>query len=164
MKLTDLLPLEKWVELEKEIYEKAGLCSSVFDENGIRISDSKLWVNKLCPLIKANPKGQTYICSIAHQNAAAKARKTKEPVVEECDAGLAKIVSPIFHNGDFLGVAGGCGLLLEGSEVESFLINKLTEIDEEEIEALSKDIPALTATEADAVGRMIQKRLVELLA
>ena len=41
MKLTDLLPIEKWVELEKEIYEKSGLDVNVFDPDGYRITAFK---------------------------------------------------------------------------------------------------------------------------
>ena len=43
MKLTDVLPLEKWIELEKEINRRSGLNASVFDINGIRISDFQKW-------------------------------------------------------------------------------------------------------------------------
>lgn len=41
MKLTDVLPLEKWIELEKEINRRSGLNASVFDINGIRIAISR---------------------------------------------------------------------------------------------------------------------------
>ncbi len=164
MKLTDLLPLEKWIKLEKEFFEKTGLSASVFDVDGIRITDYKTWSNKLCPVIKAIPKGQTYICAAAHQNAAAMAQKAKGAVVEECDAGLLKIAVPIYSNGEFLGIAGGCGLLPENGEIESFLINKLTDIDEDEIEKLSKGIPELSMEKAEAIGALMKQKLDEMLS
>jgi hypothetical protein len=34
MKLTDLLPLEKWIELEKDIHERSGLASNVLTLTG----------------------------------------------------------------------------------------------------------------------------------
>ena len=108
MDLTDLFPLDKWVELEKEINRRSGLNATVFDSNGTRITDFKKWSNSLCPLIKANEKGQTFICSSAHQNIAAVAKKTRKPVVKECDAGMAKIVVPVFVHDEFLGCVGGC--------------------------------------------------------
>jgi hypothetical protein len=71
MKLTDIAPLEKWLELEQKINERSGLNASVFDVNGVRITNFKKWANKLCPVIKADEKGQAYICAVAHQNIAA---------------------------------------------------------------------------------------------
>ncbi|RPJ12664.1 MAG: hypothetical protein EHM30_12795, partial [Desulfobacteraceae bacterium] len=111
MTLTDIAPLEKWIELEKEIYRRSGLNSNVFDINGIRISDFQKWPNNLCPAIKATDKGQSFICAVAHMNIAAQAKQTGEAVIEECDAGLFKVVYPIFVKGEFLGALGGCGLL-----------------------------------------------------
>ncbi|MGD8990615.1 MAG: hypothetical protein PVI00_04085, partial [Desulfobacterales bacterium] len=71
MKLTDITPLEKWIELEQKINERCGLNASVFYVEGIRITEFKRWANKLCPIIKADEKGQNYICAVAHQNIAA---------------------------------------------------------------------------------------------
>jgi len=45
MKLLDILAVEKWVELEKEINERSGLNATVFGVGGIRITDFKEWVN-----------------------------------------------------------------------------------------------------------------------
>ncbi len=41
MQLTDLAPLERWVELEKNIHQKSGLDVNVFDIKGYRISEFK---------------------------------------------------------------------------------------------------------------------------
>ena len=78
MKLLDILPAENWIELEKEINKRSGLNASVFDAEGIRITDFKKWANRLCPVVKANEKGQSYICAVAHQNAANQAKKIQK--------------------------------------------------------------------------------------
>jgi len=39
MKPTDILLLEKWVELEKQIHNRHCLNASVFDRDAIRITD-----------------------------------------------------------------------------------------------------------------------------
>jgi hypothetical protein len=75
MKLLDILPLEKWIELEIEISKRSGLNASVFDAEIIRITDFKKWASRLCPVVKADEKGQSYICAVAHQNAANQAKK-----------------------------------------------------------------------------------------
>ena len=159
MKLLDILPVEKWIELEKEINKRSGLNASVFDSEGIRITDFKKWANRLCPVVKANEKGQSYICAVAHQNAANQAKKTREPVIIECDAGLVKVVVPIFVDDEFLGVAGGCGLLSKGSEVDSFLINKTTGIDVGEIENLSDNIATISSAKLNSVIKCIEQEL-----
>jgi len=120
MELTDLLPLEKWKELEKEITRTSGLDANIFNIDGIRITDYKNWANKLCPAIKATDKGQSYICAVAHMNLSAQAKQTQKSLVEECDAGLVKIIVPIFVKDEFLGAVGACGFLLDNGEVDLF--------------------------------------------
>ena len=119
MKLTDICPLEKWVELEQDIHDRFNIDSNVFNIDGIRISEHKAWVNKLCPAIKATDKGQSFICAVAHMNLATMAKNSSKAVVEECDAGLVKIVVPIFANNTFIGAVGACGLLMQDDEVDS---------------------------------------------
>ena len=46
MKLADLAPLDKWIELEKDIHQKSGLDVNVFNTNGYRISKIKNWANR----------------------------------------------------------------------------------------------------------------------
>jgi ligand-binding sensor protein len=163
MLLTDLQPLEKWIELEKAIHARSGLDASVFNTDGIRITGHKKWANRLCPVIKANPKGQTFICSTAHQNVAAQAVKTKKPVIEECDAGLVKIVVPIFVEDQFIGAVGGCGLLLdEEGEIETFLLSKTIDMEEDELESLSEKIGPISFSDAEALCVFITKYLIDL--
>ena len=163
MKLTNIAPLEKWLELEQKINERSGLNASVFDVAGVRITEFKRWANKLCPIIKADEKGQNYICAVAHQNIAAQAERTQQPVISECDAGLMKLVAPIFVNGQFLGVAGGCGHILENGEVDTFMVNKTIGIDEGKLKDLSADIQVMTMEEAEALTQFIQHEVDQII-
>ena len=163
MKLTDIAPLDKWLNLEKKINERSGLNASVFDVDGVRITHFKKWANKLCPVIKADEKGQDYICAVAHQNIAAQARRSHKAVVGECDAGLMKLVVPIFRNGEFLGVAGGCGYIAENGEVDMFMIGKTTGIPEEKLMDLADDIPVMTTQQAESHTRFIQVEIEQIL-
>jgi ligand-binding sensor protein len=164
VELTDLLPLEKWAELENEIHARSGLESNVFNTDGIRITDNKVWVNRLCPAIKATDKGQAFICAVAHMNLANQARDTKSPVIDECDAGLMKIVVPIIVDGTFIGAVGACGLLLAGGEVDSFLINKMTDIDEEQIETLCEDLAVIEINSAEEVAQFIWEKIEAIVS
>lgn len=164
MELTDLLPLEKWVELEKDIHARSGLESNVFNTDGIRITDNKAWVNRLCPAIKATDKGQAFICAVAHMNLANQARDEKKPVIEECDAGLMKIVVPIYVDGEFIGAVGACGLLPAGGEVDTFLVNKMTEIDEPVIETLCEDLAVIESRSAEEVAQFIWEKIDHIVS
>jgi ligand-binding sensor protein len=159
MELTDIAPIEKWVEFEKKINSKSGLCANVFDIKGIRISDFQNWPNKLCPEIKATDKGQSFICAVAHMNLASMSKQTKSAVIEECDAGLVKIIYPIFVKDDFVGAVGACGLLLDGGEADTFLINKITEIEEEKLDSLSCNIPSISTKEAQNLVQFIKEEI-----
>jgi len=151
MSFTDILPLEKWVEFENEIHRKSGFNAKVYDIDGIGITDNTNWANSLCPVIKANDKGISFICATANMNLASQAKLTGEPIIEECDAGLIKIAAPIFVDDKFIGTVGGCGLLVEEGEVDSFLINKITGIDENKIKSLSDDIKTISKEEAQDI-------------
>jgi ligand-binding sensor protein len=163
MKLTDIAPLEKWLELEQKINERSGLNASVFDVDGVRITDFKKWANKLCPVIKADEKGQSYICAVAHQNIAAEAERSRKPVIAECDAGLMKMVVPIFVNDEFLGVAGGCGYVLGDGEVDTFMVNKTIGLAEEKLKNLSDDVPVMTPEQAQSHAAFIQNEVDQIL-
>jgi len=163
MKLTDIAPLDKWLELEQKINERSGLNASVFNVDGVRITDFKRWANKLCPVIKADEKGQNYICAVAHQNIAAEAERSRKPVIAECDAGLMKMVVPIFANDAFLGVAGGCGYVLGDGEVDTFMVNKTIGLAEEKLKNLSDDVPVMTPEQAQSHTEFIQNEVDQIL-
>ncbi len=151
MSFTAILPLEQWVEFENEIHKRSGLDSNVYDIDGMRITNNKNWANRLCPVIKGTDKGISFICAVANMNLASQVKLSEEPIIEECDAGLIKIAVPIFVGDEFIGTVGACGLLIEEGEADSFLINKITGIDEEKIESLSEDIKTISTEDAQSL-------------
>ncbi len=164
MKLTDIQPLEKWAALETAIREKSGLRARVYDIEGVGITDKSAHANNLCPEIRTTSKGLTFICAVAHQNLAAMAQNTRQPVIEECDAGMIKIVVPIFVADEFVGAAGGCGLLTEEGEVDDFMINKTTELPEARIAELAEEIGTISPEELKALTDFITAEVQRLVA
>ncbi|MBU4317351.1 MAG: PocR ligand-binding domain-containing protein [Proteobacteria bacterium] len=164
MELTDILPLEQWKALEKEINEKSGLDVNVFNPSGYRITDFKNWANKLCPAIKDTSKGQSFICAVAHMNISTMAKQSGKPVIEECDAGLMKLVVPIFVKEEFIGAIGACGHVLDDGEADEFLINKITDIPEETVASLGQTIPRIPMEKAEALVEYIKTKLEEILS
>jgi ligand-binding sensor protein len=84
-------------------------------------------------------------------------------VIEECDAGMIKLVVPIFVGGEFVGAVGACGMRFEESEIDAFLVNKMTDIDEDKVESLSAGVPFITRESAEELGRYIRKRVEAIL-
>lgn len=164
MELTDIAPLSRWETLEQDIYSKFNFQGSVFNPDGIRITGVKNWSNDLCPTIKGSEKGQSYICSVAHMNMNAIARNTKETVVEECDAGFSKVVVPIFWEDEFLGVAGGCGLIAEDGEADTFAVTQIAGLPEEQVETLATDLPTITQADLNRAADFIRDQINLILA
>ena len=163
MKLTDIAQLETWIALEKDIHKKSGLDVNVFDTKGYRISDFKNWANRLCPEIKATDKGQSFICAPAHMNIATLAMRSKQPVIEECDAGMLKLVVPIILNDEYVGAVGACGFLLDDGEVDSFLVNKMTDINEDKVEKLTEGIDSITTEKAEILAQYIVNQIAGIV-
>jgi len=163
MELTDIQPMGKWIELEKKIIEKCQIQSVTFNIEGARITDFVKWSNRICPVIKGSEKGGPFICAVAHMNMAAQAKKIRKPVIEECDAGILKIVVPIFVKDEFVGTAGGCGRLPAGGEVDAFMINKTIGIDKKEIEGLVDDMGSMTTEEAQECADFIETEIKQIV-
>ncbi|CAB1057518.1 hypothetical protein D1BOALGB6SA_2271 [Olavius sp. associated proteobacterium Delta 1] len=161
MKLVDIMPIEKWIEIEKEVNQRSGLNAAVYDANGVRITDFKKWANKLCQALRATEKGQKFICAVAQQNIAARAAKTREPIVAECDAGLMKFVVPIIVDDEFLGTAGGCGLLNNPGQVDAYLVHRTTDMDEEDVRNLAEDIEHIPQGRLAEVRDYVEKKVAE---
>lgn len=159
MNLTDIISSAEWSRLEKKINDRFSLNTCIFDKDGYRLTENQQWPNRLCPAIKANPKGQSFICAVAHMNIAILAQRARQPVIEACDAGLMKSVVPIFWEDEFVGAVGSCGFLLDDEEVDAFLINKITGIDETEIIALSSDIPKVSLGQAQKLNDYIRREI-----
>ena len=163
MKLVDILPIEKWVEIEKEINWQSRLNAAVYDVEGVRITDFKKWANRLCPALRETEKGQKFICAVAHQNIAAQAIKTGKTVVDECDAGLMKFVVPIFVENEFLGTAGGCGLFRNQEQVDAYLVHRTTDLDENVVENLSEDIETIPNDRLESAISYLEKKVTEII-
>ena len=161
MKLVEIMPIEGWVEIEKEIHQMAGLNAAVYDVNGQRITDFKGFANRLCPTLRETGKGQQFICAVAHQNVASLAAKTGENVVAECDAGLMKFVVPIIVDDDFLGTAGGCGLLRDREQVDAYLVHRTTGLDEDEVRHLAENINVISSDTLQHVLAYIETKVAE---
>jgi ligand-binding sensor protein len=160
MELTDIMPVEGWKMLAEDIYTRFGCNGTVFNKSNNVLVKSEKWANKICPSIKAGDS--RVICATAQQRMSKVAEEKKEPVIEECDAGFTKFVIPIFTDDEFVGMIGGCGCLLEGSEVDAFYIGKLLK-KEEGVKDLLPTIRYFSKDELSEAIRYVQGRVEEAL-
>jgi ligand-binding sensor protein len=164
MELTDILTKEEWAAFEKELFNRFSINCSVYNNSGIGVTGKPNWCNRLCPEIKANKDSLAAICAPGNQNFMAQARQTEKAVIGECDAGLIKVAVPIFGDGEFLGTAGGCGLLPEGGELETFMVEKTTGLSETEISSLCEGMGSMPQEKAAEMADYIEKRIADFLA
>jgi ligand-binding sensor protein len=91
------------------------------------------------------------------------ARNTRKPVIEECDAGMLKIVAPIFVGDELVGTAGGCGKIFEGGEVETFMVNRASDIPEDKVEELARTVGTAKRRDMEELADFIARRISEIV-
>jgi ligand-binding sensor protein len=161
MELTDILTVEEWGKLTDEIFNRYGLNGAVFRSDNFRLVKSDNWANKICPIIQGGEN--VIICVLSQKNIAKLAVESKQPVLEECEAGFMKFVVPLFVKGEFLGVVGGCGCLLPDSNIDIFYLSKLLEKNEQEVEKLLSSVPQLSKEKLQEAMKFVEEKLDEIL-
>ena len=163
MELTNIMPLEDWEQFEKELFHKFSINCTVYNVSGMSITGKPNWCNHLCPEIKANKTSLAAICAPGNQYFMSQAKKTQGPVIGECDAGFIKIAVPVLVEGEFLGTAGGCGLLPEDGEVEEFIVQKTLGLPTAEIAERCQDIGSMSEEKAKEMAAFIEKQLTRFI-
>lgn len=163
MELTEILSKEEWAVFEKELFDRFQINCTVYNSDGVGVTGKPNWCNRLCPEIKGNKDSLATICAPGNQNFMAQAKQTRQPVIDECDAGMMKIAVPIFSQNEFLGTAGGCGLLPAGGKVETFLIEKTAGLTETEIAGLCEDIGTMSEDQAEKMAAFIEDKIAEFM-
>jgi len=163
MEMTDILPKEGWAALEQDLHERFGVSAHAYDAKGSPFTGHVTWGNRLCPALRKSKTAAGTICAVVNQAVNAEARQTGLPVVTDCDAGLMNICAPVIVGGEFIGMVGGCGGLRDGAEPESFLIEKTTEMSEDEIAGLCSDMREYTEQEAQDIALFIAGRVKDIV-
>jgi len=156
MKMTDILPATGWAALEKDIYERFGINAHAHNADGAPFTGYEVWGNRLCPTLRQHKNAATSVCAVVNQAVRTEARREGTTIVTDCDAGLMLIAVPVIVRGEFVGMLGGCGGLRDGSEPESFLVEKLTGLSEDQVTELGSDMRQYTEDEAQAIARYIE--------
>lgn len=164
MKMTDLMPVDKWLELEKELFDMFNLNAEVVEEDGTRITGKRLWCNSLCQKIRESDKGIGGICAPAGQEFVRRTREDRLPFIDECDIALAKISVPVVVNDELVGAVGGCGPLPEGNELDDFMVTVTMGMEDDEVCRLAKTIPTASQERLQEIQTYIEGKVAEIVA
>ena len=163
MKMTDLMSKDEWLELERELFEKFNINAEVVEEDGKRVTDTRLWCNALCRAIRESAKGTSGICAPSGQEFVRMTREDRAPFIEECDIALAKINVPVIVDGQLVGAVGGCGPLPEGNELEEFMVQVTMGLEEEEVRTLAETIPTASQEKLAEIQAYIEAKVAEIV-
>jgi len=136
----DLKSRETCQELLDEMQSAIGVPTALLDPKNIILQASGRR-NELCREIRSRKKALPVICGQSQQFMAKMARTQKSAVVEICEAGMAKLVVPVFRNQNYLGSITACGCRLPETEIETYLVKKATGIVGDTIDEMAEKVP-----------------------
>jgi ligand-binding sensor protein len=154
----DLHSREIWQELLDEMQSSLGLPASLVGPDNI-ILQSSGERNELCQEIRGREKALPVICGQSQQFMAKLAQSQKNFVLELCEAGMAKLVVPVFRDQEYLGTVTACGCLLPGTEIERYLIEKTADIDENTIAETAAKVPIVRKEKIQNLAEDLYRRL-----
>lgn len=136
----DLNSRETWQELLDEMQSVLDLPAGLLDSKDILLHSSGEH-NELCREIRCRKKAKQIICGQSQQFMAQMARTQKSFVVDICEAGMAKLVVPVFRDQNCLGSITACGCILPETEIETYFIEKTTGIGGDAIAEMAEKVP-----------------------
>ena len=158
MSVYDLNTRETWQELLDEMQSALGMPSALLDSGNV-ILQSSGERNELCREIRSGKESKPAICGQSQQFMAEMARTKKTVVVDICEAGLAKLVVPVFLDRHYLGSLTACGSMLPEAEAETYLIEKATGIGEATVAQMAQKVPPVQKEQLEKLGEDLLSRL-----
>jgi len=109
----------------KAINEDLGMNCHAWDTLG-RPFLPAMWGNTLCKAIKSVKPG-LLSCAGTDKEITKEAKATGKPVMKKCHAGLIKAVVPVYVQGRYVGMIGGCGGVPTGDSLDENYLKELAE-------------------------------------
>jgi ligand-binding sensor protein len=140
MTLMELKSKEEWESILDRFSRDANMTACLIDDTGKPLL-CRFDRYPLCQSIRDSEEAATFICSQINISMLAVVKKTRRPEVDVCDAGLLRVVVPIFQDGALVGQIAACGLASEDEELGSFVVAKQLGISEERVKELARSTP-----------------------
>ncbi len=157
MGVYDIRSEGEWQAILDEVSRRLGMPAALLDENNVILQHSGTR-NPLCRRIRDQKESKSMICGQSQQYMAERAWSGRRPVIEACEAGLAKVVLPVFQDGQRVGTVTACGSSCGGEEIETFLIQKATGLDEESLSKLAAEVSEVDPDVLREVGEEVHQR------
>ena len=154
----DLKTREKWEEILKRFAGDAKMTACLTDDTGKQLICAADRY-PLCAAVRESPDALMSICSQANTAMLAVLKKTLQPEIDVCDAGLIRVVVPIVREGKLVGQVTACGLASKDEELNSFLVSKEAAITEDKVLELAKATPSGSEEE---LGKLCARLFQEL--
>ncbi len=149
----DLKSQEEWTGIVARVAEETKMTATLTDDKGNHILDEKGERYPLCLKIRAKKESLTFICSQVNVAMLEEVKRSLKPVIDECDAGLIRMVVPISRDGVLIGQLTACGRVSkEEEEIDPFLIAKQVGVSESEVEYLATLTPAVSKEEIETIA------------
>lgn len=145
MSLIELSPPDDWARRLAGTARRFGVNVRLYDARGASLAPEAQACNPLCRAVCGHPQAREAICARSHADLAEDAREEGKTVLGECEAGLGKILAPVFVSGRYVGAMDACGWLDPEGDVDTLLIEEETGIPEDELEAMAARV-TLAAT------------------
>jgi len=139
MSVYDIKSKEEWQKILDDLCEESGMPTALVDKKSVVLQDSGER-NPLCLKIRSNNESLAFICGQTQQFMVKKAKSTQKPVIDPCEAGMLKLLIPLFLDNEFVGSITVCGSCAPGEEIETFAIAQSTKMNEDEIRPLVKQL------------------------
>ena len=156
----ELMSREDWTGMLARIAEETSMTATLTDDKGNHILEEQGQRYPLCLKIREQEASRTFICSQTNVAMLEEVKRTKRPLIHECEAGLVRMVVPVCREGVLIGQVTACGLATEEEEeIDPFLIAKQVGLSEGEVEDLATLTPAISKAD---VGRIADRLHAEL--
>ena len=149
----DIRSQKEWQDMLDFVHKELGMLSAITDKENevLQVSGER---NPLCARIRSSKEALAFICSQAQQSMAQETKKKRSPVIDTCDAGMAKFVVPVFLKGDFVGTLTACGARIPKTEIETFVIEKSIKTNGLDIDKLTQQVPQC---DEETIARVVQR-------
>lgn len=160
MTLMDLKRKEEWESILDRFSRDANMTACLIDDTGNPLL-CRFDRYPLCKSIRDNQEAATFICSQINIAMLAVVKKTRRPEVDVCDAGLLRIVVPIFRDGELVGQIAACGLASKDEELGSFVVAKQLGVSEKQVTELAQSTPFASEEELQRLTASLFEELNE---
>jgi len=138
----------------EELNTSMGLNCHAWDTLGKPILPT-IWGNTLCKAIKSTHLG-LLTCASSHKEMTKEAKSSGKSVVRECHAGLLKAVVPVYCEGKYIGLLGGCGATPKGRAVNIEYLNELGSKIDVSVNELLAQVPSVPEVDKEALIEKIE--------